>query len=74
MNLIVSRAAPQTVSGEFGEKTTDGVTKYGDVRLNDELQMSLCEGEAKAMLEKYAELSRNKAPAQEKTLSAAGCV
>jgi glycyl-tRNA synthetase alpha chain len=59
------------------------VTKYGDVRLADELQMSvynfeaadvasawkhfdLCEAEGKALLEKYAELGRNKAPAAEK--------
>ena len=59
------------------------VTKYGDVRLADELQMSvynfeaadvasawkhfeLCEAEGKALLEKYAELGRNKAPVAEK--------
>ena len=59
------------------------VTKYGDVRLADELQMSvynfeaadvasawkhfdLCEAEAKGLLEKYAELGRNKAPTAEK--------
>jgi glycyl-tRNA synthetase alpha chain len=62
---------------------TGNVTKYGDVRLADELQMSgynfemadvasawkhfdLCEAEAKALLEKYAELGRNKAPVAEK--------
>ena len=59
------------------------VTKYGDVRLADELQMSvynfeaadvasawkhfdLCEAEGKALLDGYAELGRNKAPAAEK--------
>jgi glycyl-tRNA synthetase alpha chain len=58
------------------------VRKYGDVRLADELQMSvynfeaadvasawkhfdLCEAEAKALLDGYAELCRNKAPAAE---------
>jgi glycyl-tRNA synthetase alpha chain len=62
---------------------TGQVTKYGDVRLADELQMSvynfeaadvasawnhfgLCEAEGKALLEGYAELGRNKAPAAEK--------
>src|SRR6266404_2409600 len=62
---------------------TGHVTKYGDVRLADELQMSvynfeaadvasawkhfdLCEAEGKALLERYAELGRNKAPAVEK--------
>jgi len=60
-----------------------GVTKYGEVRLADELQMSvynfeaadvasawkhfdLFEAEAKGLLEGYAELGRNKAPAAEK--------
>src|SRR5881628_3639648 len=58
---------------------TGGVRKYGDVRLADELQMSvynfemadvektwkhfeLCETECKALLEKYAELTRGKEP------------
>ena len=62
---------------------TGHVTKYGDVRLADELQMSvynfeaadvasawkhfdLCEAEGKALLDRYAELGRNKAPAAEK--------
>ncbi len=62
---------------------TGHVTEYGDVRLADELQMSvynfeaadvasawkhfeLCEAEGKALLDGYAELSRNKAPAAEK--------
>ena len=62
---------------------TGHVTKYGDVRLADELQMSvynfeaadvasawkhfdLCEAEGKALLDGYAELGRNKAPAAEK--------
>jgi glycyl-tRNA synthetase alpha chain len=62
---------------------TGRVTKYGDVRLADELQMSvynfeaadvasawkhfdLCEAEAKALLDGYSELSRNKAFAAEK--------
>ncbi len=55
------------------------MTKYGDVRLADELQMSvynfeaadvasawkhfdLCEAEAKALLEKYAELTKGQSP------------
>jgi len=59
------------------------VTKYGDVRLADELQMSvynfeaadvasawkhfeLCEAEGNALLDQYAEMGRNKAPAAEK--------
>jgi glycyl-tRNA synthetase alpha chain len=59
------------------------VTKYGDVRLADELQLSvynfeaadvagawkhfeLCEVEGKALLDQYAELSRNKAPVAER--------
>jgi len=62
---------------------TGQVTKYGDVRLADELQMSvynfemanvasawkhfeLCEAEGNALLDGYAELGRNKAPAAEK--------
>jgi len=62
---------------------TGHVTKYGDVRLADELQMSvynfeaadvasawkhfdLCEAEGKALLDGYAELGRNKAPAADK--------
>jgi len=62
---------------------TGQVTKYGDVRLADELQMSvynfeaadvasawkhfdLCEAEGKALLDRYVELDRNKAPVAEK--------
>jgi len=62
---------------------TGQVTKYGDVRLADELQLSvynfemadvasawkhfdLCEAEGKALLDQYAELSRNKVPVAEK--------
>src|ERR1700687_1850290 len=62
---------------------TGTVAKYGDVRLADELQMSvynfeaadvasswkhfeLCEAEGKMLLDGYAELGRNKAPAEEK--------
>src|SRR6266851_2395473 len=65
------------------DPATGSVTKYGDVRLTDELQLSvynfemadvasawkhfeLCEAEAKALLDKYAELGRNKAAAAEK--------
>jgi glycyl-tRNA synthetase alpha chain len=64
-------------------EATGRVTKYGDVRLADELQMSvynfeaadvasawkhfdLCEAEGKALLDGYADLGRNKAPAAEK--------
>ncbi len=67
----------------IGGKTTGHVTKYGDVRLADELQMSvynfemadvektwkhfeLCEGECKALLDQYSELSRRKGTAAEK--------
>jgi len=62
---------------------TGNITKYGDVRLADELQLSvynfemadvasawkhfdLCEAEGKALLDQYAELSRNKVPVAEK--------
>jgi glycyl-tRNA synthetase alpha chain len=65
------------------DPSTEHVTKYGDVRLADELQMSvynfeaadvasawkhfdLCEAEGKALLDGYAELGRNKAPAADK--------
>jgi glycyl-tRNA synthetase alpha chain len=65
------------------DPATGHVTKYGDVRLADEVQMSvynfeaadvasawkhfdLCEAEAKALLDGYAALGRNKAPAAEK--------
>jgi len=62
---------------------TGNITKYGDVRLADELQLSvynfemadvasawkhfdLCEAEGNALLDQYAELSRNKVPVAEK--------
>ena len=62
---------------------TGNITRYGDVRLADELQLSvynfemadvasawkhfdLCEAEGKALLDQYAELSRNKVPVAEK--------
>jgi len=65
------------------DRETGQVTKYGDVRLADELQMSvynfeiadvtsawkhfeLFEAEGKALLDQYAELGRNRAPAAEK--------
>jgi glycyl-tRNA synthetase alpha chain len=80
---IVWARDPSIDGTSIGGKTTGHVTKYGDVRLADELQMSvynfeaadvasawkhfdLCEAEAKALLDGYAELTRNKAPAAEK--------